>query len=176
MNYLNILVTFLIVLFIYIHIQFQLSHSSERETYVLDIPVTIPIEEIFELKQPVIMHLHDQGSLISLSKNLLCEEFPKFDMSVYDNTRELTHAHILSSTKATKDLFYNDKESKYYTERNHGFVNNLTPRSVFKDIMDKHRLLEPPLCSRKMYDIMFGSNNAVTSTQYSIMYMGIFLP
>ena len=63
MNYLNILVTFLVVLFIYIHIQFQLSHSSERETYVLDIPVTIPIEEIFELKQPVIMHLYDQGGL-----------------------------------------------------------------------------------------------------------------
>ena len=116
----------LVVLFIYIHIQFQLSHSSERETYDLDIPVTIPIEEIFELKQPVIMHLYEQGVLSLLSKNILCEDLPKFDMSVYDNTRELTHAHILSSTKATKDLFYNDKESKYYTERNHGFINNLT--------------------------------------------------
>ena len=174
MNYLNILVTFLVVLFIYIHIQFQLSHSSERETYVLDIPVTIPIEEIFELKQPVIMHLYEQGVLSLLSKNILCEDLPKFDMSVYDNTRELTHAHILSSTKATKDLFYNDKESKYYTERNHGFINNLAPNSPFKDIIYRHRLLEPPLCSRKTYDIMFGSNNAVTSTQYSIMYRNIF--
>ena len=174
MNYLHILVTFLVVLFIYIHIQFQLSHSSERDVYVLDIPVTIPIEEIFELKQPVIMHLHEQGALSLLSKNILCEHLPKFDMSVYDNTREITHAHILSSTKATRDLFYNDEEKKYYTERNHGFVKNLVPRSPFKDIMHRHQLLEPPLCSRKIYDIMFGSNNAVTSTQYSIMYRNIF--
>ena len=174
MNYLHILVTFLVVLFIYIHVQFQLSHSAERDVYVLDVPVTIPIEEIFELKQPVIMHLHDQGSMTMLSKDILCNDLPKFDMSVYDNTRQITHAHILSSTKATRELFYNDNERKYYTEKNHGFINNLSPRTPFKDIMHRHQILEPPLCSRRMYDVMFGSNNAATSTQYSIMYRNIF--
>ena len=174
MNYLHILVTFLIVLFIYIHIQFQLSHSTEREVYVLDVPVTIPIEEIFELKQPVIMNLHDQSLIGEVTKHTLTEQFPKFDMLVYDNTREVTHAHILSSSSATTELFYDDKEGKYYTERNHGFINTIPPNSIFKGITYKHQLLEPPLCSRKMYDIMFGSNNSTTSTQYSIMYRNLF--
>jgi hypothetical protein len=174
MNYLHILVTFLIVLFIYIHIQFQLSHSTEREVYVLDVPVTIPIEEIFELKQPVIMNLHDQSLLGEVTKSALTEQFPKFDMLVYDNTRDLTHAHILSSSSATTELFYDDKEGRYYTERNHGFINTIPPNSIFKGITYKHQLLEPPLCSRKMYDIMFGSNNSTTSTQYSIMYRNLF--
>jgi hypothetical protein len=174
MNYLHILVTFLIVLFVYIHIQFQLSHSSEREVYVLDVPVTIPIEEIFELKQPVIMYLHDQSLIGELTKTVLTEQFPKFDMSVYDNTRDLTHAHILSSSSATTELFNDDKEGRYYTERNHGFTNTIPPNSIFKGIVYKHQLLEPPLCSRKMHDIMFGSSNSMTSTQYSIMYRNIF--
>ena len=174
MNYLHILVTFLVVLFVYIHIQFQLSHSQEKDVYVLDVPVTIPIEEIFELKQPVVMHLHDQSLTGDLTKNILSEQFPKFDMSVYDNTREVTHAHILSSCSATQELFNDDNESRYYTEKNYNFVNTIPPNNIFKGIIQKHQLFEPPLCSRKLFDIMFGSHNSTTSTQYSIMYRNIF--
>ena len=174
MNYLHILVTFLVVLFVYIHIQFQLSHSQEKDVYVLDVPVTIPIEEIFELKQPVVMHLHDQSLTGDLTKNILSEHFPKFDMSVYDNTREVTHAHILSSCSATQELFNDDNESRYYTEKNYNFVNTIPPNNIFKGIIQKHQLFEPPLCSRKLFDIMFGSHNSTTSTQYSIMYRNIF--
>jgi hypothetical protein len=174
MNYLHILVTFLVVLFVYIHIQFQLSHSQEKDVYVLDVPVTIPIEEIFELKQPVVMHLHDQTLTGDLTKNILSEQFPKFDMSVYDNTREVTHAHILSSCSATKELFNDDTESRYYTEKNYNFVNTIPPNNIFKGMLQKHQLFEPPLCSRKLFDIMFGSHNSTTSTQYSVMYRNIF--
>jgi len=174
MNYLHILVTFIVVLFVYIHIQFQLSHSQEKDVYVLDVPVTIPIEEIFELKQPVVMHLHDQSLTGDLTKNILSEHFPKFDMSVYDNTREVTHAHILSSCSATQELFNDDNESRYYTEKNYNFVNTIPPNNIFKGIIQKHQLFEPPLCSRKLFDIMFGSHNSTTSTQYSIMYRNIF--
>ena len=174
MNYLHILVTFIVVLFVYIHIQFQLSHSQEKDVYVLDVPVTIPIEEIFELKQPVVMHLHDQSLTGDLTKNILSEQFPKFDMSVYDNTREVTHAHILSSCSATKELFNDDTESRYYTEKNYNFVNTIPPNNIFKGMLQKHQLFEPPLCSRKLFDIMFGSHNSTTSTQYSVMYRNIF--
>ena len=173
-NYLHIIVTFICVLFLYIHIQFQLSPSEERQIFVIDQPVNIQIEEIFELKQPIIMKLLHADIINELTMEKIYEECQHTDISIYDNSGSISHAHILSSTTACKNLFNTDKNSRYYTEKNAENISTLPSNSIIKKINTSHRIFTPPLCSRQKNDILFGSDNVTTIPQHSIMFRNIF--
>jgi hypothetical protein len=110
-------------IFIY---SFQLSPSEERQIFVIEHPVHIPIEEIFELKQPIIMKLLHAHITNELTKEQVYKEGQNIDISIYDNSRTNTHAHILSSVTASRALFDTDEEARYYTEKNTENILNIT--------------------------------------------------
>lgn len=173
-NYLHIVVTFICVLFLYIHIQFQLSPSEERQIFVIEKLVNAPIEEIFELKQPIIMNLMHTHITNELTKEKIYNECQNMDISIYDNLRINTHAHILSSVTASSALFDTDEEARYYTEKNTENISTLPSTSVIKKINATHNIFTPPLCSKEKTDVLFGSNNVTTMPQHSIMFRNIF--
>ena len=173
-NYLHIVVTFICVLFLYIHIQFQLSPSEERQIFVIEHPVHIPIEEIFELKQPIIMKLLHAHITNELTKEQVYKEGQNIDIYIYDNSRTNTHAHILSSVSASRALFDTDEEARYYTEKNTENILTLPSTSIIKKINATHNIFTPPLCSKEKTDVLFGSNNVTTIPQHSIMFRNIF--
>jgi len=171
MNYLHIIVIFLLVLFIYIHIQFQLTPADERQIYVIDKPVNAHIEDVLELKQPIVFRT---TTMVELTREKLRNEHPTVDISVYDNTRKHTHAHILSSVSATHSLLESDDQAKYYSEKNTDMFAMVPSTSTLHEIAKKHAIFAPPLCSRTRTDVLFGSVGATTIPQYSVMFRNIF--
>lgn len=170
-NYLQIVVIFLLVLFIYIHIQFQITPADERQIYVIDKPVNAPIEDVFELKQPIVFRILAN---INMTLEKLLTHHPNTDISVYDNTRKNTHANILSSISATHALLKGDLNAKYYSEKNTDMFSRIATTSPLHEITKKHAIFTPPLCSRTYNDVLFGSVGTTTIPQYSVMFRNIF--
>lgn len=171
MNYLQIVVIFLLVLFIYIHIQFQITSADERQIYVIDKPVNAPIEDVFELKQPIVFRML---SIINITLENLLSHHHNIDISVYDNTRKNTHSNILSSISATHALVKGDAHAKYYSEKNTDIFSRIPTTSPLHEITKKHAIFTPPLCSRTYNDVLFGSVGSTTIPQYSVMFRNIF--
>lgn len=185
MNYLHIALTFIIVLFIYIHIQFQLSTSNEKDVYVLHDIVYTPMEEVFNLKQPVVFHTfssEDYDILRGVNKHMIHSEYKNKDIQVCDTTRTAYHTNIPSSIQSAVSLFDKDTESRYYTSNNDIFVRTCLSDTTSDNqgrehicLLKKHQsILVPPLKSRESYDIIFGSQDTTTILQYSIMYRNFF--
>lgn len=185
MNYLHIALTFIIVLFIYIHIQFQLTTSDEKDVYVLHDIVYIPMEEVFDLKQPVVFHTfspEDYDILRGVNKHIIHSDYKTKDIQVCDTTRTTYHTNVPSSLQSAVSLFDKDIESRYYASNNDNFVktclsdtnSNSQSATNLRLLKKHHSILVPPLKSRESYDIIFGSNGATTILQYSIMYRNFF--
>jgi hypothetical protein len=185
MNYLHIILTFIIVLFIYIHIQFQLTTSDEKNVYVLNDLVYIPMEEVFDLKQPVVFHTfspEDYDILRGVNKHMIHSDYKTKDIQVCDTTRTTYHTNVPSSLQSAVSLFDKDIESRYYASNNDNFVktclsdtnSNSQSATNLRLLKKHHSILVPPLKSRESYDIIFGSDGATTILQYSIMYRNFF--
>lgn len=185
MNYLHIALTFIIVLFIYIHVQFQLTTSDEKDVYVLYDIVYIPMEEVFDLKQPVVFHTflpEDYDILRGVNKQVINRDYKTKDIQICDTTRTEYHTNIPSSIHSAVSLFDKDTESRYYTSNNDNFVRTCLSDTTSGNqggqnirLLKKHQsILVPPLKSRESYDIIFGSHDTTTILQYSIMYRNFF--
>lgn len=174
MNYLHIIVTFIIVLFIYVHIQFQLTTSDEKDVYVLDGITNISMEEVFDLKQPIVMNTFLPSEID------ICKDINKYtisnhgvkDINIYDNQRSNIHTHVSSSITSAIKLFDADDKSQYYSENNNEYLVNTD--NMFQNIQKHLSFLIPPLKSGERKDILFGSNGSTTSLQYSINYRNFF--
>ncbi|GAF78491.1 unnamed protein product, partial [marine sediment metagenome] len=57
MKYLITIFIFSIVLFLYLHVQYHLKTSSDLEIYTIDNPTKEKLEEICDLRQPVILNM-----------------------------------------------------------------------------------------------------------------------
>tara|TARA_B100001989_G_scaffold44499_1_gene27917 strand:- start:14177 stop:15289 length:1113 start_codon:yes stop_codon:yes gene_type:complete len=185
MNYLHIALTFIIVLFIYIHVQFQLTTSDEKDVYVLNDVVYIPMEEVFDLKQPVVFHTffpENYDMLRAVNKHMIHNDYKNKDIQICDTTRTTYHTNVPSSFQSAISLFDKDVDSRYYTSNNDNFVktclsdtNSTNQTATNLRLLKKHHsILVPPLKSREKYDIIFGSDNTTTILQYSIMYRNFF--
>ena len=60
MNYLLSIFVFSVVLFLYIHIQFQLKTSNDLEVYNIIKPSKDRLEEICDIRQPVIFRFGNE--------------------------------------------------------------------------------------------------------------------
>ena len=174
MNYLHIIVTFIIVLFIYVHVQFQLTTSDEKDVYILDGIINIPMEEVFDLKQPVVMNTFLPSEIDicrNINKYTIGDNGVK-DINIYDNQRTNIHTCVSSSITSAIKLFDADEKSQYYSENNNEYIANT--EQIFQDIQKHLSFLIPPLKSSERKDILFGSNGSTTSLQYSINYRNFF--
>ena len=62
MNYLFNIFIFAIVLFLYIHIQFQLKTSNDLEVYNIEKPSKDKLEDICDIRQPVIFNYDNEDT------------------------------------------------------------------------------------------------------------------
>lgn len=114
---------FCIVLFLYLHIYFQLKTSNDLEVYEIEQPSKDKLEEICDLRQPVIFDYQNDSLLESCKINTVTEHYSAFDVKLR-NVKELdenTDLHIPITLKVALSLFNSDKDSKYIIEKNNDF-------------------------------------------------------
>jgi len=176
-------VIFCITLFCYLHIQFHLKTSDELEIYEIEQASKDKMEEICDLRQPVLFDSEDEGNKIinTTSKSYLLQNYPVFEVKIRECNKEKaekepnkldTEMYIPLALHVANKLFTEDKQSSYFTESNTDF---LVETGAVKNMSYNDDFLRPQLVSNCNYDILMGSNNAETPFRYEINYRNYFI-
>jgi len=165
---------FCLVLFIYLHIQFHLKTGDDLEMYEIEEPSKDKLEEICDLRQPVLFDFESQKITETTNKNYITNAYHAFEIKIRNSNETQTDVELympLPLHSANK-LFHEDKTSSYFTENNTDF---LEETGIIKNFRYNDEFLRPYMVSNCNYDIMFGSAQTCTPFRYEINYRNYFL-
>jgi hypothetical protein len=167
---------FCIILFFYLHIQFHLKTSNELEIYELEQASKEKMEEICDLRQPILFDCDDYGEKIinTTNKSVLLKNYPVFEVKIRDNKDDDGPSELLVPLPlhvATR-LFDEDKNATYFSEGNYEF---LQETGAIKNMSYNDSMLRPSLVSNCYYDVLMGSKNVETPFRYEINYRNYFI-
>lgn len=165
---------FCLVLFIYLHIQFHLKTGEDLEIYEIDAPSKDKLEEICDIRQPVLFDFDNQKIIDTTNKTFIEQNYHAFDIKIR-NVKELktnSELYVLLPLHASTKLFLEDKNASYYSENNTDF---LEETGVIKNFKYNDEFLRPFMVSNCNYDIITGSENCCTPFRYDINYRNYYL-
>ena len=167
---------FCIVLFFYLHIQFHLKTGDDLEIYEIEQASKEKLEEICDLRQPVLFDCDEDGSKIiqTTNKDFLLENYHIFEVKIRDSldTDAASELYVPLLLRVANKLFVDDKQSLYFSENNMDF---LVETGAVKNMMYNDEFLRPHLVSNCNYDVMFGSNGVTTPFRYELNYRNYFM-
>jgi hypothetical protein len=174
MKVILILLIFCLVLFFYLHIYSQLKTSNELEVYEIEHPSKERLEEICELKQPVIF-TYDTDKLC-MPMSTLQSTYNAFDVKIrnvkYMSNNDEIDLYIPIALNKAIDVMNADKESKYFSEKNSDF---LKESGLIKKLKYNDMLLRPYMVSNCIYDYLIATKGTQTPFRYELNYRNYFL-
>jgi hypothetical protein len=165
---------FCLTLFLYLHILFHLKTSEDLEIYEIDQPSKDRLEEICDLRQPIIFDFDCQIIVDSSNLNYLMNNYNSFEIKIRNIKENDINAelYIPLPLNSSMKLFNEDKTSSYFSENNKDFLDET---GVCKNIIYNDEFLRPHMVSNCNYDIMIGSNKTCTPFKYEINYRNFLL-
>ena len=165
---------FCLVLFIYLHVQFHLKTSEDLEMYEVEQPSKDKLEEICDLRQPVLFDFDCQKIVESSNKSYISNNYNAFEIKIRNvkETDPNSELYIPLPLHAANKLFNEDNNSTYFSENNNEF---LEETGVIKSLKYNDEFLRPYMVSNCNYDIMMGSANTCTPFRYEINYRNYYL-
>ena len=173
MNIIVNLLIFCVVLFLYLHVHFHLKTSNDLEVYEIEQPSKDKLEEICDLRQPVIFQFLNERLLESCTLNNLNKLYGAFDIQLRDiaNEDQTAEMYLPFILKEAVDGFHNDNEGKVISEKNIDF---LEETGAIKNFRYNDEFLRPPLLSKCIYDFMVGSSKSSTPLRYNLNYRNYY--
>lgn len=165
---------FCLVLFIYLHIQFHLKTSNDLEMYEVDQPSKDRLEEICDIRQPVLFDFDCDKIIETSNKTYIANNYHAFEVKIR-NVKENdpnVELYIPLPIHAAVKLFDEDKNAAYISENNKDF---LEETGVIKSLKYNDEFLRPYMVSNCNYDVLMGSNGTCTPFRYEINYRNFFL-
>jgi hypothetical protein len=169
MNYFLAIFIFCIVLFLYLHIYYHLKTSSDLEVYTIEQPSKNKLEEICDLRQPVVFEFQNDILLENCNLEKIDDNYGAFDITIRD-TKQIdadSELYLPFLLKETIKLFQKDTESKYITENNRDF---LQETGLIKNFKYNDSFLRPSMVAKCKYDIWSGSIKSQTPLRYNLEY------
>ena len=165
---------FCLVLFIYLHIQFHLKTSEDLEMYEVEQPSKDKLEEICDIRQPVLFDFDCQKIIESSNRTYISNNYNAFEIKIRNSKEEDPNAEIYMPLPihAAIKLFDEDKNATYFSENNAEF---LEETGVVKNLKYNDEFLRPYMVSNCNYDILLGSANTCTPFRYEINYRNFLL-
>lgn len=165
---------FCLVLFIYLHIQFHLKTSEDLEMYEVDQPSKNKLEEICDIRQPMLFDFDCHSIVETTNKNYISNNYPAFEIKIRNTIDENidSELYIPLPLHVANKLFKEDKQSIYISENNTDF---LVESGVIKNFKNNDSFLRPYMVSNCNYDIISGSDNTCTPFRYEINYRNYFI-
>lgn len=164
---------FCIVLFIYLHVQFHLKTGDDLEMYEVDDPSKEKLEEICDLRQPVLFDFNCQKIIETTNLDYLVNNYSAFELKIRNiNEDANTELYVPLATRVAVKLFHDDKTSAYFTENNGDF---LKETGVEKNMSYNDEFLRPYMVSNCNYDILMASHHTQTPFKYEVNYRNYFL-
>jgi hypothetical protein len=165
---------FCLVLFIYLHIQFHLKTGEDLEMYEIEQPSKEKLEEICDVRQPVLFDFDCQKIVESSNKTYISNNYQAFEVKIRNikETDTDSELYIPLPMHASMKLFEEDKNAMYLSEKNTDF---LEETGVVKNLKYNDEFLRPYMVSNCNYDVMMGSNGTCSPFRYEINYRNFFL-
>lgn len=164
---------FCLVLFFYLHIQFHLKQSDDLEIYELDNASKDKLEEICDIRQPVLFEFDSQKIIETTNKTYIHLNYHSFDMKIRKYLqKDEEDLYIPIPLHTTIKLLDEDQKSEYFTENNMDF---LQETGIIKNIQYNDYFIRPYMVSNYYYDILMGSKDSSTPLRYEINYRNYFL-
>jgi flagellar assembly factor FliW len=163
---------FLLVLFFYLHIYYHLKTSNDLELYTIEEPSKDKLEEVCNLRQPVLFNFDNELLLKECNLTNLVDNYGAFDVKmrepgVIDDNSEMYLPFILNESIQ----LFQKKDGKYITENNGDF---LQETGVVKKFQYNDAFLRPPLVSNCLYDFQSGAINAETPLRYNMNFRNFY--
>jgi len=164
---------FCVVLFLYLHIHYHLKTGEDLEVYTIERPSKEKLEEICDIRQPVIFDFKNDRLLESCNLGTLDDNYGAFDIQVRDvtNKDENIELYLPFLLKEAINIFRDDKYEKYISEKNQDF---LKETGAVKNYSYNDAFLRPPLVSKCIYDLMTGSLGSKTPLRYELNYRNYY--
>lgn len=165
---------FCLVLFLYLHIQFHLKTGEDLEMYEVDSPSKEKLEEICDLRQPVLFDFDCQKIIDTTNREYITNNYHAFEIKIRNtkDTDNNTELYVPLPIHSAIKLFNEDKESTYFSENNTDF---LEETGVIKNFKYNDEFLRPYMVSNCNYDILTGSRETCTPFRYKINYRNYLL-
>tara|TARA_B100000963_G_scaffold360371_1_gene390983 strand:- start:16756 stop:17616 length:861 start_codon:yes stop_codon:yes gene_type:complete len=153
---------------------FHLNTSNDLEVYTIENVSKDRLEEISNLKQPVLFNYENENLFDLLNISKMEELYGAFDVKVRnivdkDNESEIYLPVILNEVVK---IFQNKNNNKIIVENNQDF---LEETGLLKTFRYNDSFLRPPLVSICKYDFMSGSEESHTPLRYNISHRNYYL-
>ncbi len=163
---------FCVVLFLYLHIIYHLKTSDDLEIYTVESPSKDKLEEICNLRQPVIFEMYNAQLIDNCSLTSLDDKYGAFEISIRDiENQKDEQPYVPLLMKEALELFKNDGNKKYITERNSDFLEETCAVKILKY---NDYFLRPPLVAKCMYDFLSGSVGSHTPLRYDLNFRNYY--
>ena len=164
---------FCIVLFLYLHINYHLKTSNDLEIFTIDRPSKDKLEQICDVRQPVVFNFNNERLLQSCTLTSLDDNYGAFDVNLRDvtNNDDNSELYLPFLLKEVLNIFREDKSKKLISENNSDF---LKETGAIKNFTYNDSFLRPPLVSKCMYDLMTGCVGSKTPLRYNLNYRNYF--
>lgn len=161
------------MLFLYLHIYFQLKTSDDLEIYEIDYPSKEKLEEICDLRQPVLFHYDNERILESCQRKTILDTYGAFDVKIRNikqSSEDNLYVPIAFSNALT--VLNEDKEMKFVVENNGDF---LEETGLLKSYKYNDAFLRPFMVSQCLYDYIIAGEGVQTPLKYEINFRNYIL-
>jgi len=151
-----------------------LKTSNDLEVYEIDQGSKNKLEEICDLRQPVIFDFDNSKIIEYSNKTYLLNNYPVFELKIR-NTKDNDYSseiYIPLPLHSVAKLMKEDTTSSYFSENNNDF---LQETGVIKSFQYNDEFLRPYMVSNCDYDIMVASENTTTPFRYELNYRNFFV-
>jgi len=174
MNIIINLLIFCIVLFIYLHVHFHLKKSDDLELYEIELPSKTKLEEICDIRQPVVFNFYNEQIMKNCSRDSILDTYGAFDVKIRNikETSEDSDLYIPLAFTSALNVVKEDVDEKYISENNSEF---LEETGLVKSFTYNDNFLRPSMVSNCMYDFICASEKCKTPFRYELNYRNYFL-
>jgi hypothetical protein len=166
------LFVFCVVLFIYLHVMFQLRTSDDLEVYELDDSSKERMEEICDMRQPVIFGFDNESIVKYTNRDYIASNYHAFEVKVRDaNDIEGDNTSLPLQLSHAIKLFEEDNTKIYFSENNDQF---LQETGVIKNLQSNDEFMRPYMVASCEYDVMMGTAGGMTPLRYDVNYRNYY--
>jgi len=171
MNYIIHFCIFIVVLITYLHIQSHFQHASESDVFELDGIIDNRIDDVLDLKQPVVFRLEFiPTTLEDINIHALSHTNADTNVYVVDPTNGVRVTSSISSFKKIQD---STSSIPYYSDGNEEIIQRLS-NDIRLRIASHYVHLVPPLLCTTRYDLIFGTDKCITRLQRNVAHRSYF--
>jgi hypothetical protein len=176
MHIIYIVLIFCLVLFLYLHVYFHLKTSDDLEIYEIDNPSKDKLEEICDLRQPVLFEYQNNRILESCQRAAILDAYGAFDIKIRNvkqsPSENENNLYVPFAFSNALKVIKEDTAQKYLVENNSDF---LEETGLIKGFRYNDVFLRPYMVSQCNYDYAFAAQHTRTPLKHELNYRNYLL-